>query len=303
MGLNQKMVDLVPDGLVRAFASPYVAGYSLDEAIQTADRLHRERGIFSTLDLLGEELTSDEEVESVVARYLETLGPLADRPHASVSLKPTQMGIHRSYEYCRENIERVLRRSVETGTDVTIDMEDHTLTADTLRLYRELRDRFENVGTVLQSRLFRTDADIESLGNLRARVRICIGIYIEPPGIALTHKPEMKRKLIEQAGRLLDQGHTVEFATHDGRTVEEALNLVRLKGVPKDRYEFQFLMGVPVETLQRRLISEGIRVRLYVPFADKWKDATHYCKRRLANNPNMAFYVLGNLLKRAMGVR
>jgi proline dehydrogenase len=301
VGINQGLVNLIPNPLVRIFAAPYVAGIGLEAGIETADRLFVQKKLLSTMDVLGEELDRDEDVEAAVQLYLKMVGYLSDRPHASISLKPTGMGIHKSYEYCRDNIERILRPASDAGIDVTIDMEDHTLTDTTLKMYRELWQTYKNTGTVLQSRLFRTDDDIDGLKDIPARVRLCIGIYVEPSDIALTEKSAMKGKMIEQAERMFDYGHTVEFATHDERTIEQALDLTQRKGVPKECFEFQFLMGVPRDRLQKQLIVDGIRVRLYVPFAERWKNATHYCKRRLANNPNMVFYVLGNLLKKAAG--
>ncbi|MCK4547958.1 MAG: proline dehydrogenase family protein [Candidatus Eisenbacteria sp.] len=300
MGINQAVVDLIPNPLVRAFAAPYVAGIGLESGVDAADRFFRERKFLSTLDVLGEELNRDEDVETAVNLYLKMAGYFSSRPHCSISVKPTGMGIHNSYEYCRDNVERVVKSAVEHRIDVTIDMEDHTLTDITLRMYRELREKYENVGTVLQSRLFRTDKDIHDLRDIPARIRLCIGIYVEPSEIAITNKAAMKRKLLEQAGKMFDYGHTVEFATHDERTIDEALALADRKGVAKERYEFQFLMGVPRGKLQRQLIADGIGVRLYVPFANEWKDASHYCKRRLANNPNMAFYILANLLRKIL---
>jgi proline dehydrogenase len=301
VAVNQALVNLIPNPLIRVFASPYVAGIGLESGVHTADDLFRGKNLLSTLDVLGEELDRDEDVEAAVDLYLKMAEYLSDRPHASISLKPTGMGIHRSYEYCRDNIERVLRLATQAGIDVTIDMEDHRFTDITLRMYRELLAKYRNLGTVLQSRLFRTDQDIDDLKGIPARVRLCIGIYVEPSDIALTDKRAMKRKLIEQAERMFDYGHTVEFATHDEPTIEQALDLIRRKRIPKERYEFQFLVGVPREKMQKRLIADGIRVRLYVPFAERWEHATHYCKRRLANNPNMAFYVLGNFLKKLAG--
>ncbi len=301
MAIHQGVVDLIPNPLVRVFAGPYVAGIGLPAGISTADRLFRKRNILSTLDVLGEELHSDEEVESAVRLYLTMEDALRDRSHCTISLKPTQMGIHKSYEYCRDNIEKIVEHAEAAGTDVTLDMEDHTFTDVTLRMYREIQGRHPRFGTVLQSRLFRTDSDIDGLRDIPARIRLCIGIYVESSDIALTDKPSMKRKMIEQAEKMFDYGHAVEFATHDEPTIEEALNLAERKGVPKDRYEFQFLMGVPRDRIQARLIADGIRVRLYVPFAEKWANAAHYCKRRLANNPNMVFYILGNLLKKTLG--
>ncbi|MCE7734739.1 MAG: hypothetical protein GPJ54_07685 [Candidatus Heimdallarchaeota archaeon] len=287
----------MPGFLIRFFARPYVSGDSIEKGIAKADELWLQRGFSSTLDLLGEEVFSIEEVESNVNTYLELLDLLRDQEYITVSLKPSGLGIHQSLDYCQKNIEIILDKAVEVNVSITLDMEDHTFTDDTLHLYKSLINKYPSFGTVLQSRLFRTKKDIEGLKGIKARIRICIGIYNEDKSIALTNKRDMKTKLIEFTKDLVDQGHFVEVATQDKNTIQEVVDLAVKEGWSRDQIEFQQLMGVPMIKVQQSLL-ESYTVRLYVPFATHWDSALPYLRRRMINNPSMGFYVIKNLFKR-----
>ena len=301
MSLQNALVDLMPNPLVKIFAAPYVAGDSEQAGADTARRLWTEQGLKSTVDLLGEELTDMKEVEETVTSYITLIDLLGEQEYATISMKPTQLGSHESIETCTKTIARIAEYATAKKIPITIDMEDHPYTDMTLEIYRRLLPQFPDMGTVLQTRLHRTDDDIAALKGLKTRVRLCIGIYLEPADIAIQRKPEMKEKLLTQGERLLDDGHMVEFATHDERLIDRILEMIQRRNAPEDRFEFQMLLGVPRDAIQRRLISAGHAVRLYVPYAVMWKHALGYSKRRLAANPNMAFYVLGNLFSRLGG--
>jgi len=303
MGLKKFIISLAPTPLVKLFASPYVAGDSIEAAVDAAQKLWEERRVCSTLDLLGEELESDEEVQYSVSVYERLIDALGSQDYATISLKPTQLGSHHSTENCQEVIRGIVRRAEQCNTKVTLDMEDHSFTDMTLDIFQALKKDHPTFGTVLQSRLFRTDDDIIALKGLNARIRICIGIYNEPKEIALQSKPEMKKKLLQQVELLLKEGHYPEIATHDEAVINEAIDIAERLNIKKDQYEVQMLMGVPMQAFQDELIQNGIVVRLYVPFAEKWKYATAYCKRRLAANPAMAAYVLKNILQKMTGRR
>ncbi len=294
--IKQSVIDLAPAPVVRFFAAPYVAGKGIDSGVGKADEIWKAGRLSSTLDLLGEEVFRREDVEATVAVYFGMIDRLAGRPYVSVSCKPTQLGIHDSEAYCLDNLRKVVARAAAGGVRVTVDMEDHDFTDVTLRLYRALRNEFDNVGTVLQSRLYRTKDDILGLHSKPCRVRICIGIYREPKAIACQDKPAMKEKLFEYVQLLLDRGHFPEIATHDEPLIDRCLEYLDKRGCPKDAYEFQMLLGVPRANIQAQLVGEGRVVRLYVPFAEEWKYAVAYCKRRLAGNPMMGAYVMKNLL-------
>ncbi len=294
MDLKNTIIDLMPGPLVRTFAAPYIAGKGIGSGVTKADELHAKQGLYSTVDLLAEEVFSREDVEATVQVYLRMVEALKDRAFASISLKPTSLGINESEAYCQENLRRIVAAAAVHGLHITLDMEDRHFTDVTLRMFKVLRSEFDNFGIVLQSRLFRTHEDIKTLHTKPCKVRICIGIYREPADVALQDKADMKAKLFEQVQLLLDHGHYPEIATHDESLVRRCIAYLDQKGVPKDAYEFQMLLGVPRTDLQQEIVKRGQIVRLYVPFAEDWKYAVHYLKRRLAANPAMVGMVLKN---------
>jgi proline dehydrogenase len=293
--IKRAIIDLAPAPVVKIFAAPYVAGRGIESGVRKADEIWNAGRLHSTVDLLGEEVYRREDVEATVALYFRMVDQLGGRKYASISLKPTQLGIHDSEAYCLENIRKVLAYAAAHGIEVTVDMEDRHFTDVTLRLFKALRDEFDNVGTVLQSRLFRTKDDILALHAKPCRVRICIGIYKEPKDVAYQDKPAMKEKLFEYVQLLLDKGHYPEIATHDVPLVRRCLEYLDKRGCPTRAYEFQMLLGVPRHDLQAEIVGAGRIMRLYVPFAEEWKYAVAYCKRRLAANPMMGAYVMKNL--------
>ncbi|MFC2159001.1 proline dehydrogenase family protein [Acidobacteriota bacterium] len=301
MGFKRFIVNLAPTAVVKIFAKPYVAGDSIEAAVTSAKNFWDERNVCSTIDLLGEEIEDDEEVEYTVGIYDRLITALGKQEFATISLKPTQLGSHKSTENCRNIIARIVAKAEEYGTQVTLDMEDHSFTDMTMEIFKSINKEYPSFGTVLQSRLFRTDDDIKSIAGLNARIRICIGIYVEPKNIAIQSKPEMKKKMLEQTEVLFKEGHYPEIATHDQALIEESINLAERLNMTKDQYEVQMLMGVPMADFQDQLIKEGIKVRLYVPFAEKWVYATAYAKRRLAANPAMAAYIIKNMFQKGTG--
>jgi proline dehydrogenase len=303
MGLKKFIINLAPTPLVKVFANPYVAGDSIQAAVQTARSFWEDKKIKSTIDLLGEEIERDEEVQYTVGVYERLIENLGSQEFATLSLKPTQLGSHRGTTHCQEVIEGIVKKAEEYNIKVTLDMEDHTLTDLTLDIFQAIIKEHPTFGTVFQSRLFRTDEDIKSISGLNARIRICIGIYNEPKEIALTSKPDMKEKLLEQLEVLFKEGHYPEIATHDKAVIQESINIAERLNINKDQYEVQMLMGVPMLAFQKELIREGVCVRLYVPFAEQWKYASAYCKRRLDANPAMAAYILKNIIHKSAGKR
>jgi proline dehydrogenase len=295
MDFKRAIVDLMPGPLVRTFASPYIAGKGIASGVAKADQLHRQLGLCSTVDLLGEEVFRREDVEATVQLYFRMVEALKDRPFASISLKPTQLGINESVAYCQDNLRRIVAAAGGHGQRITLDMEDSSFTDRTLQMFKAVREEFDNFGIVLQSRLFRTGEDIRALNAKPCRVRICIGIYQEPAELALQDKPAMKDKLFEYVQLLLERGHYPEIATHDEPLIRRCMAWLDQRGVPRDACEFQMLLGVPRTRLQQEIVARGQTVRLYVPFAEEWKYAVHYLKRRLAANPAMAYMVVRNM--------
>lgn len=297
MDIKEAIVNLAPGPVVRLFAAPYVAGKGLESGVAKADEIWRQRRLHATVDLLGEEVFRRDDVDATVAVYFRMVEALAGRSYASISLKPTQLGIHESEAYCLENIRRIVSHAASRCLHVTVDMEDHQFTDVTLRLFKALRSEFDHVGTVLQSRLFRTKDDIVSLNPRPCKVRICIGIYREPRELAYQDKPSMKERLFDYVQLLLDKGHYPEIATHDEPLIRRCIEYLDRRGCSKDAYEFQMLLGVPRHRIQDEIVRDGRIMRLYVPFAEEWRYAIAYCKRRMAANPMMGAYVMKNLFR------
>ncbi len=299
LAVRKTVANSIPGRLVRVFASPYVSGDSLEKGLAFADALYKEKGIEATMDVLGEAETTREKVRGAVELYLRTLDAIKERQYCSISVKPGHFGYYVDPDFCRKNLEELASACQSAGRGLTIDMEDTDLTDFTLQLYKELKPKYPVLGTVLQSRLYRTEADIDMLDGLNAHVRACIGIYNVPADKAYQNKRDMKENLLKIIEKLFDRGHYVCVATHDLGYLEKARALIARKKIPKDRYEFQMLVGVPRDRVQRELVEAGEKVRLYVPFAVNWDDAIAYLRRRMIESPSMTGLVLKNLVKRS----
>ena len=297
-----RLLPAVPRPVVQKLSARYIAGPTLADACRVVKRLNA-RGRMATIDVLGEEIRNPEEAAAIVRAYCQVFGQIdAERLDSNVSVKLTALGLKLDYDLCRENLETVVREAAERSNFVRIDMEDSSCTDDTLRIYRELRGAgLTNVGIVLQAYLRRTLDDIASLADLKPNVRLCKGIYIEPPEIAFEDFESVRVNFVRALEALLDNGSYVGMATHDEWLISEGERLVRERGLDRDEYEFQMLLGVR-EELGERLIAAGQRLRIYVPFGEHWYG---YSLRRLQENPKIAGYVaadtLGRLLPRRNG--
>ena len=221
---------------------------------------------------------------------------------SNVSVKPTGLGLKLDRDFCRENLAEIVRCAEARGNFVRIDMEDASTTSETLAVYRELRDEgLDRVGIVLQARLYRTLDDIAALADLRPSVRICKGIYLEPPDIAYQDFDEIRENFVRSMEELVASGARLAIATHDEWLVDEALALIDREGLEPGDYEFQMLLGVR-EQLGDRLVADGHRLRIYVPYGRRWYE---YSMRRLQENPKIATYValdtIGRLRPRRNG--
>jgi proline dehydrogenase len=271
----------------------FVAGQTLDEALGAIASV-RDQGMRTTVDVLGESVTSADDARAAADRYLQTLDALAARGlERNVSLKLTQMGLDVDRELCRANVERILGRAEEIGAFVRIDMENHSKVDATLELWRELRPVHGATGVVIQAALRRSAADVDRLIEERAPVRLCKGAYKEPPAVAFVDKAEVDLSYAELMERLLCDGFHVALATHDERLVKRAVAIVRRDGIPRDRFEFQMLYGVRRD-LQERLVGAGYTVRVYVPYGSQWYP---YFMRRLAERPANLAFILRSLVR------
>ena len=280
-----RMLPAVPRPVVQAFSSRYIAGPTLQDAIDVVSGLN-EGGKMATIDVLGEEIAREDDAWAIAQAYRDVFAAIArDGLDSNVSVKLSALGLDLSYDLCRENLESVLDTAARDGNFVRVDMEDSATTDDTLRLYRELREAGrENVGIVLQAQLRRTPGDVRSLAGLRPNVRLCKGIYVEPPSIAFVDDETVRANFVRSLDALLDAGSYVGVATHDEWLIGESLRLVAEHGLGSDDYELQMLLGVREERASE-LVAAGHRLRVYVPFGEHWYA---YSLRRLQENPAMA---------------
>jgi len=287
-------LPLVPKVVVRRVSSRYVAGESLDDALAAVEGLAAE-GAMATLDLLGESVHEEAKALAAADEYERMLDAIASRGLPSnISIKPTLLGLQIDEAFFRETLERLLVAARAHENFVRVDMEDATTTDATLRVYRDLQQRHGNVGVVLQAYLRRTLVDIDGLPRAGANVRLCKGIYIEPRAIAYKAHETVRLNFLAALEKLITRGAYVAIATHDDHLVCGALALLDRHRVPRERYEFQMLLGVEPE-LRRTLLAAGHRLRVYVPYGRDWYP---YSTRRLRENPQIAKHVLRAFLRR-----
>ncbi|MFN4070823.1 MAG: proline dehydrogenase [Thermus caldifontis] len=286
-------VEALIKGRAKSLVRRYVAGETLEEALLAAERLEAQ-GVHAILDLLGEMVRSEEEARAFQEGILELVRRVAEHPWPKyVSLKLTQLGLDLSEALALELLREILKEAEPKGVFVRIDMEDSPRVEATLRLYRALREEgFSGVGLVLQSYLFRTEKDFWELLPYRPNLRLVKGAYREPKEVAFQDKRLIDAEFLHLGKLALKEGLYVAFATHDPRLIAEVKRYTEAMGVPKDRFEFQFLYGVRPEE-QRRLAQEGYTVRAYVPYGTHWYP---YLSRRIAERPENLGLVLRSLL-------
>ena len=287
--------------LAKSFANRFVAGETLDTALAAVARLNTRR-ISASLDLLGESVHNEAEARAAGDAYVSMLDRIHERKaDANVSVKLTAMGLDISEELCVAIMHRILQRARDYGSFVRIDMESSEYTQRTLdlfeqRLYPAYR---ENVGIVLQSYLYRTFADVERAIKLKARVRVCKGAYKEPETVAYPDKTDVDSTYVRCMHELMLKGNYPGIATHDEAIIKEAKRFAKDNKISSDRYEFQMLYGVRRD-LQDRLVRDGYRMRVYVPFGTQWYP---YLMRRLAERPANVAFLTGNVVKEMVGKR
>jgi proline dehydrogenase len=280
----------------RRSALRFVAGDTLDDAIVVVSQLNA-RGLEVTLDHLGESVTDEAGACVASQAYHTMLDAVAHSGvRATVSLKLTQLGLDIREELCVENLRGILARAQSTGNHVTIDMESSAYTDATLRVFRRLRQEFDNVGTVIQSYLYRSEEDLRALAQEGAFVRLCKGAYRELPDRAFADKPDVDANFVHLTELFLRErtdGAFLGIATHDERMIAAAKTFIQEHHVPGDVFEFQMLYGVR-RALQEQLRDEGFAVRIYVGYGTQWYP---FFMRRLAERPANVWFILSNFLR------
>lgn len=293
----------------RRVAARFVAGDYLDEAIEAVRALNA-KGLYATLDHLGENVTNAEEARRAANDYLELMDRICQAGiQSNASLKLTQLGLAVDYDLCLDNMRRLLQRAAECGLFIRIDMEDSAAVDRTLRLYRTLTgEGFVNTGVVIQSYLYRSEQDVKELLAEGARIRLCKGAYKEPPTVAYPRKADVDANFDRLAALMIDAALAAgaapgsedgryppltAIATHDPRRIQFAKAYAARVGLPRQALEFQMLYGIRSD-LQQALAREGYPVRVYVPYGTEWYP---YTMRRLAERPANVWFFVSNFFR------
>jgi proline dehydrogenase len=286
-------LQLFPKGFVKRFALRYIAGEHIEDANRLVKDLNSKK-MMATIDVLGENVTTKEEAVSSAEAAIQVLNMIdANRLNANLSIKLTQFGLNIGSDFCFENVERVMETARRLNNFVRIDMEDSSVTTATLGIYERFRAAgFENTGVVIQAYMRRSEEDVKRLIDMKASVRLCKGIYIEPESIAFKKRDEIRRNYIKLLGMLVEGGSRVGIATHDEFLIRAAYDIMNRNQASGDNCEFQMLYGVRSD-LRDRIVASGHRLRVYVPFGKQWYA---HSIRRFKENPQVAGYVFRSVL-------
>ena len=277
----------------RRMARRFVAGETLEEALAAARRCN-DAGLMASLDYLGENVASTSDAQRSRDAYLGIFEAIAqEKLQANVSCKLTQLGLDINTEFCTGLVLSIIERAAGFGNFLRIDMEGSAYTQRTIDLVKFVCSRNPAVGTVIQSYLYRSEKDVRDLLACGCRVRLCKGAYKEPEDVAFPKKADVDANYVRLTQILLSSGFYHAIATHDPRMIAATIRYAASKGISKDDFEFQMLYGVRTD-LQRRLVKDGYRVRIYIPFGNDWFP---YFMRRLAERPANVGFILRNLLR------
>ena len=238
------IVQLMPKAVVGIFSKKYIAGETLDEAVEFVKTLNA-KGIFATIDVLGEAIKTKEEAVESKKKALQVLDTInQNKLKANLSIKPTQMGLNIDENFAYEQISELVEKAKQLNNFVRIDMEDSPYTDATFKLYRKLKEKYDNLGVVVQAYLKRTFDDVVVLNKLGTNYRLCKGIYIESPNIAYKNKQAIRENYIKVLDTILKSENYVGIATHDEYLINEAYKKVKEMNLSKDKFEFQMLLEI-----------------------------------------------------------
>lgn len=285
--------------VARKMASRFVAGETLAEAIPAVRSINGQ-GMTATLDHLGENVSSHQAAAEATTASCQLLKAIAQSGvTGNISLKLTQLGLDLGKDVALNNLARVLEVAQGHGNFVRIDMESSAYVDRTLEVFNRLFEQYKNVGVVIQSCLYRSPADVEQLLKVGARVRLVKGAYLEPTEVAFQRKADVDSTFLRIMGMLLYRGNYPAIATHDEAIISATRQFATRQSIPPDRFEFQMLYGVRRD-LQTKLVADGYKVRIYVPFGTHWYP---YLMRRMAERPANVMFVLANMAREATAGR
>ncbi|MBE3560660.1 MAG: proline dehydrogenase family protein [Ktedonobacteraceae bacterium] len=291
---NPRMRDFaVHNRVARSVARRFVAGEQLEDAIEVTRQLNRNK-MQVALNLLGENVTDAQEAARATQDYLSALDLIKQSAvDANISVKLTELGLDLSREVCEQNLYKILESAGNYGIFVCIDMEGSAYTERTIDITLRAREKFEHVGTVIQTYLLRSKQDLARLIASGVRVRLVKGAYKEPSSIAYQRKSDVDRNFVQLMAMLLTRGNFPAIATHDEAIINAACKFIREHGIDKSAFEFQMLYGVRRD-LQEKLVAQGYFMRIFVPYGAQWYP---YLMRRMAERPANLMFVLSNVLR------
>lgn len=277
----------------RRMSRRFVAGEDLDAAVAAARAL-KQAGMMVSLDYLGENVASEADAQRACEVYLGMYDRIArEQVDGNVSLKLTQLGLDLGDSFCQGLVDRIAARAASYSSFLRVDMEGSPYTQRTLDLVRNVRAKYPAIGVVVQSYLRRSEQDVKDLLAAGCRMRLCKGAYKEPPAIAFPDKREVDANYVRLMQLLLPSGIYHGIATHDPRMIEATIEFAKRQGIAKDKFEFQMLYGIRTD-LQRQLVRDAYRVRVYIPFGRDWFS---YFMRRLAERPANVLFFVRNLFR------
>jgi proline dehydrogenase len=290
---NKRLAPLMMNNAVsRRVARRFVAGETLDDAVAAAREVNRTKRSAS-LDLLGENVSDEAGARRAADGYLAIFDRIArEKLDANVSLKLTQLGLDLGEPLCQELLEGIVAHAAELGNFVRVDMEGSAYTQRTVDLTKRVRAKYSNVGTVMQAYLYRAEQDVRDLLSVGCRMRLCKGAYNELPDIAFPRKEDVDANFVKLMKLLLPSGIYHGVATHDPAIIQATKEFMREQNIGREQFEFQMLYGIRTD-LQERLVREGYRMRVYIPFGTDWFP---YFMRRLAERPANLVFFLRNLM-------
>ena len=284
-------ISVLPKGVVKLFANKYIAGDKLSDAVNTVKNLNQKK-LMATIDVLGESITEKSEAVLSKDENIKVLNAIHTNDlDCNLSIKLTMLGLNIDREFCRDQVTEILERAKSINRFVRIDMEDSSVTESTIKIFEDSKERFDNVGIVIQAYLRRSEEDILRLTEIGANFRICKGIYVEPEEIAFKNGDEIRENFLKILKLALEKKSYVGIATHDEYLIKESVKMVKEMKLRKDEYEFQMLLGVK-ENIREEAVEKGHRMRIYVPFGQRWYE---YSIRRFKENPNLAGQVLKSI--------
>ena len=293
---NKRLAPLIMhNALSRRVARRFVAGESLDDAVEVARQVNSAMQLAS-LDLLGENVSDEAGARQAAENYLAIFERIErEKLDSNVSLKLTQLGIDLNENLCQELLEKIVAQAATRGNFVRIDMEGSPYTERTVEMAKRVRAKYAAVGTVMQAYLYRAEKDALDLIAAGCRLRLCKGAYKEPPDIAFPKKSDVDANYVKLMKLLLPSGIYHGIATHDPAMIDATKDFVREKNIGRERFEFQMLYGIRTD-LQKQLVREGFRLRIYIPYGTDWFP---YFMRRLAERPANLTFFLRNLFPRS----